>query len=147
MRAAPPVSVRCSGGWLWRAVQTGLVGWASAAFAVWCLQQVERPIVWAAPVALLMAALTWRLARPRTVDLVWDGQRWTANGIAGRLEVVFDLGAFLLLRLRPDAASGVRWIPLTRAEAGASMHGLRVAAYSRVPQADASATTPNGDQR
>jgi hypothetical protein len=47
--------------------------------------------------------------------------------------VALDLGRFLLLRWRPDGGGRARWLPLTAAEAGASWHGLRVAAYSRAP--------------
>ncbi len=136
MRAAPPVSVRCSGGWWWRGLQTGLPAMASAACGVWILQRTQHPAGWAALLALVVAGLSWRLAAPTPVDLVWDGQRWTADGMPGQLDVMLDAGGALLLRLRPDAGRRPRWVAVTSAEAGAAMHGLRVAAYHRRPVLD-----------
>jgi hypothetical protein len=80
-----------------------------------------------------VAGLSWRLAAPTTVDLVWDGQRWTADGEPGQLDVMLDVGPALLLRLRPEAGGRPRWMAVTAAEAGPAMHSLRVAAYHRPP--------------
>ncbi len=135
MRAAPPVSLRCSGGWWWRGLQTALPALAAAACGVWALQWARQPLGWAAVPALAVAALAWRLAAPRGVELVWDGQRWTADGLPGQLDVMLDAGSVLLLRLRPDADRGCRprWIAVSAREAGPAMHGLRVAVYQRSP--------------
>ncbi len=131
MRAAPPVSVRCSGGWWWRGAQTFLPGLAAGVFGVWVSQWLQQPPGWAAVFALLVAAASWQLAGSRPLDLVWDGQRWTADGVPGHLDVMLDLGRGLLLRLRPDSGRQPRWIAVTAAEAGPAWHGLRVAAYQR----------------
>ena len=133
MRTAPPVSVRCSGGLAWRWLQTLLFTWAAAALGVWTVQMFELPLSAAALAALLVGSVAWWRTRPRVVDLVWNGQHWAANGMAGRLDVVFDIGPCMLLRLKPDGGGRACWIPLTQAELGAALHGLRVAAYSRVP--------------
>ena len=135
MRAAPPVSVRCSGGWSWRLLQTLLYTGAAAALAVWSLQQLEQPVAWAGAAVLPVAVCVWRLGRPRLATLVWDGQQWTADGVPGQLEVAIDIGSALLLKLRPAGAGPLRWLPVTRAEAGRAWQGLRVAAYARVPMA------------
>ncbi len=144
MRAAPPVSVRCSGGRWWRGLQTALPTLAAAASGAWALQLAERPPAWAAVFALAVAALSWRLAAPKPVDLVWDGLCWTADGLPGQLDVMLNGGGALLLRLRPGAGDHSshrfalrnwnrnRWIAVTAAEVGPAMHGLRVAAYHRV---------------
>jgi hypothetical protein len=134
MRAAPPVSVRCSGGWWWRGLQTGLPTAAAAASGVWALQWLQQPPGWAAAFALAIAALSWHRAVARPVDLVWDGQRWTADAVPGRLDVMLDAGGALLLRLRPDTGQRSRWIAVTAAEAGPAWHGLRVAAYQRASE-------------
>jgi hypothetical protein len=131
MRAAPPVSLRCSGGWWWRGLQTFLPALAAAVFGVWALQWLQQPPAWAAVFALVVAAVSWRLAATRPLDLVWDGQRWTADGVPGRLDVMLDVDGALLLRLRPEAGGPPRWMAVTAAEAGPAWHGLRVAAYHR----------------
>jgi hypothetical protein len=140
MRAAPPVSVRCSGGRWWRGLQTALPTVAAAACGVWALQWVQGPLGWAAVLAVAVALLSWRLAAPKPVDLAWDGQRWTADGRPGQLDVMLDAGSALLLRLRPEAGGRACWIAVTAAEAGPAMHGLRVAAYHRPPEPPRSET-------
>ncbi len=134
MRAAPPVSLRCSGGGLWRGVQTGLPTLAAAACGVWALQWLQQPPGWAAMLVLAVAGLSWRLAAPTPVELVWDGQRWTVDGLPGQLDVMLDVGSALLLRLRLVAGGRPRWVAVTAAEAGVAMHGLRLAAYHRPPE-------------
>jgi hypothetical protein len=132
MRAAPPVSVRCSGGAAWRSLQTGLYALAATASGLWVLQWTQQPPAWAALLAIGVAAVAWRRAAPAQVDLVWDGQRWTADGQPGQLDVMLDAGPALLLRLRPELGAR-RWIAVTASEAGDAWHGLRVAAYQRTP--------------
>jgi hypothetical protein len=134
MRAAPPVSVRCSGGRGWRGLQTALPTLAAAACGVWALQALQLPPAWAALLALAVALLSWHLAAPTPVELVWNGQRWTADGQSGQLEVMLDAGSALLLRLRPETGRRHRWIAVTAAEAGPAMQGLRVAVYHRPPE-------------
>ena len=131
MRAAPPVSVSCTGGLPWRFLRTGLVTLAAAVLTAWLLLQAGRSPAPAALVALAAGLLAWRATRTRGMLLVWDGQRWTADGTPGQLEVMIDLGSLLLLRLRPEVPGAARWIALTAAEAGAALHGLRSAAYAR----------------
>jgi hypothetical protein len=143
MRAAPPVSVRCSGGWPWRALQTALPTLAAAACGAWALQAVQLPLAWAGVLAVAEALLSWRLAVPTPVELAWDGQRWTADGQPGQLDVMLDVGSALLLRLRPETGRRHCWIAATAAEVGPAMHGLRVAAYHR-PSGLPGPPTPDG---
>jgi len=151
MRAAPPVSLRCSGGHWWRGLQTALATLAAAACGVWALQWMQQAAGWAAVPAVGVALGCWRLAAPAPVDLAWDGQRWTADGLPGRLDVMLDVGAAMLLCLRPEPPAGRRrrWIAVSAAEAGPSMQALRVAAYHRpaAAPADAAPAGPAGSDR
>jgi hypothetical protein len=131
MRAAPPVSVRCNGGAAWRLVQTGLFALAAAVLAAWTLAQLGLATAWAAAPGLAVAALAWRGCRSREVALTWDGRAWTADGIPGRLEVMIDLGTWLLLRMRLDGGTAPRWIAVSAGEAGLALHGLRAAVHAR----------------
>jgi hypothetical protein len=143
MRTAPPVSVRCTGGAVWRAVRAGLPVLALVTLVFWMalhrgLAQAQAAAV--AAVVLLAAALpAWRFNRTPAVVLAWDGERWTADGEPGRLEVTMDLGAWLLLRLHPG-----RWIAVAAGEAGPAWHGLRAAAHARQPAPDAATAPPGG---
>ena len=142
MRAAPAVSVKGSGGWLWRLVNGVLPGLAAGALVLALLQHAERPAWPAAVVALATAAVAWWQARPRAVPLNWDGQCWTADGTPGALQVMIDLGSALLLRVQPEAGGAARWVAVTAAEVGAAWHGLRVAVYARPPEPAARVRKP-----
>jgi hypothetical protein len=131
MRAAPPVSVRGTGGWPWRAAQTGLQALAAGVALAWGLQRAELPVAPALLAACVVALVAWRLNAAPAVTLVWDGRRWQADGTPGSLEVMLDFGSWLLLRLRPEGRRGGRWIALDAAEVGASLHALRAALYAR----------------
>ena len=134
MRAAPAVSVKGSGGWLWRLVNSVLPALALAALALLALQHAEGPIWPAAVVLALTGAVAWRCARAQPIALQWDGQRWTADDVGGTLQVMIDLGFALLLRLQPEAGGAARWMAVTATEAGSAWHGLRAAVYSRPPE-------------
>ncbi|MDP2006343.1 MAG: hypothetical protein Q8K45_11760 [Rubrivivax sp.] len=131
MRAAPPVSVRCNGGTVWKLVQAGLFALAAGVAAAWGLAHLGMSMAWALGPCAAAAALAWWLSAGRDVALAWDGQRWTADDVPGRLEVMIDLGGWLLLRLRPGAGGRHRWVAVAAREAGPALHGLRAAAFSR----------------
>jgi len=140
VRAAPPVSVRCSGGLPWRALRVALPTLAAAAATAWVLGHAGLPTAWALVVVPAVAAGGWALTPVAPVALAWDGQRWTADGEPGALDVMVDAGAGLLLRLRPDERPRRhRWIAVTDAEAGPAMHALRAAAYAAAAALDAGA--------
>ena len=132
MVSAPPVAVRCGGGLVWRSVQALLPTLAVGASAVWCLQRLELDIAPAAGAALAAGLWGWWCARPHPVDLVWDGQRWTAQGLNVVPQLMIDLGPWLLLRLQPaEPRASKRWVACSAAEARGAWHGLRAALYSR----------------
>ena len=133
MRTAPPVSVRCTGGRVWQAVQAGLPALAAAALAAWGLGMAERPLWPAALAAGLAALVAWRFAPMRPLALEWNGQRWSVEGTEGPVEVMMDLGPWLLLRQRPHGRP--RWLAVSAREAGPAMHGLRAALYAPPPVA------------
>ncbi len=147
MRAPPAVAVRCTGGWPWRLPNVVLPALAAAVAAAWTLLHFEAAVAPAAAPAAAVLLLAWRLSRPRQRLLQWDGQRWTVDGLPGRLQLMIDLGPFLLLRLlrlqREDAACGRGpWLAVTATEAGAAWHALRAAVYSRAPETPADAARP-----
>jgi len=141
MRAPPAVAVRCTGGWPWRLLNIALPTLAAGVAAAWALLHVEAPVAPAAAVATGVLLLAWRLSRPRERLLQWDGQRWTVDGLPGRLQLMIDLGPLLLLRLHPEQGRGP-WLAVTAAEAGAAWHALRAAVYSRPPETPAGVTRP-----
>lgn len=148
MQAAPPVSVRGTGGGSWLAVQAALLAAAAAALTAWSAGWV---LAWAGfdlrgqaggvglvsfLVALGVGAWQWCAHRSRaTAELAWDGQRWWLDGCAGRIDVMIDLDRWMLLRFHPEARSPRRWTAARAAEVGPAWHGLRVAAQGRAPLA------------
>jgi hypothetical protein len=135
MRAAPPVAVVCTGGRGWRLLCAALPALAAAALTAWGLQHAERAaLLPALGVAVTVGALCWRRSARPPVQVNWDGQQWTADGVAGRLAVMIDIGPSLLLRLQPAAGGAMRWLPVTAREAGSAWPALRGAVYSRPPE-------------
>ena len=139
----------CSLGGAWRCVLTLLPALATAALLAWAAAQLQLPSASAWPamalIASLVALVAWRRARPQALLLAWDGQRWTADGCAGDLDLMMDLGPWMLLRLRPDDRTRrAVWIPVSATDAGAARHALRAALYSRAakPVGDASPAAP-----
>ncbi len=136
MRQPPPVGVTCSGGAGWRLAGTLLVLGATASLLTWAFAHLEvqtpfGPLA-AAGFALALAALAWRRLRERPRELRWDGSRWTLDGVEGAVQVMGDLGGWMLLRHRP-AAGAAGWLPVAAAEAGPAWHGLRAALYAGPP--------------
>lgn len=136
MRPAPALTVRCSGGWPWLLLHTALPALAAAASAAWLLGHAELALWPAVGVGVVTGfALGWRW-RGGTRVLGWDGRCWSLDGQIGRLQLMMDLGALLVLRLLPDSGRA-NWFAVTAAEAGGTWHGLRAAAYARPREASA----------
>lgn len=145
MRAAPAVAVRCSGGPLWCALHIGLPALAAATLLGWATLLTAGDAVWALVSSLLAAAVaglfTWRHGQPQAALLQWDGQRWSADGSPGRLQLMMDPGVLLVLRLHLDAG-GERWLAVSSAEAGPAWPALRAAVYARPPRATPGVLAP-----
>ena len=138
MRQPPPVSVRCSGGRPWRALNLGLPALAAAALAAGIAGHAgaaAASVVLSAVAAASAAAFAATRWLPAPADLVWDGQAWSADGTPGTLDIAIDAGPWMLLRLRPTAGGRRRWLPLSAAEAGPAWHALRVAAFATAGRA------------
>jgi len=136
MRSAPPVAVICDGGLAWAGLQAFLPALAGAAVAAWISAWVDLPPLGVAGAVFAAAAfgglLGWHWLRPLPAPLVWDGACWSAGSpaVTGQVEVMVDLGGWLLLRFWPDAAATpVRWLVVSAAAAGGGLHGLRVALH------------------
>lgn len=146
MHASPPFQMAVHRYGVWRAAAVSMVASTTAAVAAWLVHSHVMTLVWAvlcllvsASVALLAHA--WRL---RPVSLRWDSQRWhlgplTTTGHepdAGRLVVVMDFGAWMLLRFLPDSATMLRpgvWLPVQRLGHEPAWHSLRCTVYCARP--------------
>ncbi len=144
MRAAPPVSVRCTGGLAWRSVQTLLPAAAAGVLVVWASTlgapraQPATSLVFAlaASAAVLAGLVAWRRSAQPSTLLVWDGQQWLADTVPVAPAVMMDLGGWLLLRLR-GCAGRSGWLAVSASDAGAALHALRAALYARPTAAQA----------
>jgi len=138
MHTAPAVAFDADDGGRWRAAVAALSGLAAAVLARWALlwaAAVDGPaagwpgmgLIAAVAAALAAALAAWRLGRPSPARLIWNSHDWLwqpegGPALAGRVQVMADLGGWMLLRFdplaardpaaRPRPARGRRWIPL-----------------------------------
>lgn len=141
-RQSPPVQVQGDGGLGWRMLSIGLPTLAVGSLGAWGLQWAELGGVWVLVGASKLMALTaagLSLRPARMQRLAWDGQHWRVDGHHTRVQLMLDLGPWMLLRLRPEASSGSRWLPLAASEAGTAWGALRAALYVRSPGDQAAA--------
>ncbi len=144
-RQAPPVRVRGQGGALWRRGGMALPAMTVASVAAWAALHLGLSGVWALVLAGALAALTAALLarrRPAAHELAWDGRRWQVDGRPHRLQLMLDLGPWMLLRARPDAPGAALWLPLSAREAGPAWGPLRAAVYARPAPAAPLAPAP-----
>jgi hypothetical protein len=144
MRAAPAVDAALGSGRFERMVIVLLHAGTGAAVAGWASAHVDAtagPLAgglgwWLAlAVALAMGAVGWLLARralpAEPAQLCWDGTAWQLRTDAlrplGQVVVAMELGAWVLLQLRPAPGRASHWRVAAARDAGASWHGLRVA--------------------
>jgi hypothetical protein len=132
VRQAPPVSLRCDGSAAWQLLHAFLAAAAAASVVSWVLLHggAEPATAVAASVAVALAAgvAAWHGSRRDSAELRWDGQSWSLDGAVGRVDVMMDLGPWLLLRFQTTAGAA-HWLPVP--DAGPVRHGLRAALYSR----------------
>jgi len=149
MHGAPPVALVCEGGAVWRGVRTGLPALAAATFVAWIAGHAGLGLpgqaLAALATALPVAALAWRRAAPRPCPLAWDGEQWRLGtaGDAGSVDVMIDLGGWLLLRHTSHGVGAAPvWLAVSGSAAGAALHGLRLALQARTPAAHAGIDSP-----
>lgn len=139
MRPAPPSEFRLIHFGLWRGGVAVLVALAAAALAAWWWPMPADPAVTlaAAAAAAATVAAAWLAVRWPACHVRRDPHGWFADlgsGFTGpyRLDVVLDLGSWMLLGLRPaEPRAGLRtvWIPAQRRGHVAEWHGMRRAVY------------------
>jgi hypothetical protein len=132
MRAAPAVSVRCTGGAVWHALQWLLPAQAAAVLSLWALQHLGAQPAYSAAVALVVGIVAWRLTPQQSTLLTWDGQQWWADTEAATVQVMIDLGPWLLLRFVSRQRRG--WIAVAQHDVPAGLHALRTALYGPRPK-------------
>lgn len=110
----------------WRALHALLPALAGAALAGWAV----LPPAAVAAAAALAGLAGWALQPASPFSLRWDGEHWQVDGLPGGADVMIDLGAWMLLRHRASAG-GVRWLALSRADAGPAWPALRAALYAQ----------------
>lgn len=134
MRGAPPVQVALGAERRWQGAVAGLNALAAATITGWLVLHAGAVARDAAIVALLAAgvagtaSLKWRPKPGRT--LAWDGQRWMLDGAPGKVDVMLDLGAWLLLRFQREAPSSVAWLPVSLDARALQATPFRVALYA-----------------
>lgn len=120
MHTAPAVAFDADDGGRWRAAVAALSGLAAAVLARWALlwaAAVDGPaagwpgmdLIAAVAAALAAALAAWRLGRPSPARLIWNSHDWLwqpegGPALAGRVQVMADLGGWMLLRFDPLAA-------------------------------------------
>ena len=124
---------------VWRAAVAALTSAGVASMVAWLIGR-EPPVSTglmtpAAMAALLMLALAMSLWRVPAQSLRWDGRAWQLDAVPGELKVAIDLGPWMLLNFRPDAAARATWLPVQRLGLEAQWHALRCAVYSPRPMA------------
>jgi hypothetical protein len=135
MHAAPPVRIACNGGASWPRIQIALTAFAGATLGLFVAGWLEwRAVPTAATAAAASLVCGWlasRWAAGPLVSLVWDGQAWTVGEERGRVDVMLDLGGWLLLRhCAGGSARSVRWLAVGAGAAPESFHLWRAALYA-----------------
>jgi hypothetical protein len=74
----------------------------------------------------LGALIGWRIWRPPSGFLRWNGHVWTLDCVVGSVETRLDCGIWMLLRFQAPGRRSL-WLGLHAAEQGSRWHGLRVA--------------------
>jgi hypothetical protein len=141
MRSTPPaVEVALAPGRRERLLVAALYAVAFALVGAWMASHGAVSVLIGWPVAgVLGACLGWGALQPMRGTLRWDGQGWWHGQPSGAahplhsVDLMMDLGGWMLLRVRAEPVAGRllpgRWCGVGRTEAGAGWHGLRLALY------------------
>jgi len=148
MRAAPPLAIDVTRFGAWRAMVAVLCALAAGVAVAEVSAHMEiHSVLVASPLAAWLAGgAAWRSSRRRPVSLRWDGRAWWSDAIKSpdgeprscELEVMIDLGNWLMLRLRPlqPPCRPLCWLPVQRRGLEPQWHALRAAAYSPRPRGE-----------
>ncbi len=125
MRAAPPVQMACGRDARWSAAVAALTALSAATGVAWAGWQAAWPpaLQWAlaAAIAAALGGWTWRrLERQPQRRLVWNGSAWALDEVPANVELMIDLGDWLLLRVTTAAGGRALWLPLGFGNRGAS---------------------------
>ena len=151
MRAAPPARALSRSAGSWHAAQA-MLGAASAGVATyWAGAQLAGsepgPMLAALTCAAAAGVAAVRSPAEAPAWLAWDGAAWSmqpqaqgGEALAGQPGLMLDLGHWMLVRFVVDpavagAAPVVRWLPLSRRDAGPAWPALRVALHHHRPAA------------
>ena len=145
MRSAPPVRWACAANLGWLATQLALNSTAAAVGVAWLAgwNGWSSPVPLAAGLggAALAAFVSWRGLRHGPVAVEWNSGHWSLQDTTGRhrpgqLDVMIDLGGWLLLRFRPEDGSLRRrshWFATSCGGRHAAWSAFRAALYSSAP--------------
>jgi len=146
MRVAPAVQAPSRSAGAWLHIQLALYALSAAVATWWVGAQLLGASAWLASGSLLCglaAALAARLALPATAwRLSWVGGSWRLQApdreeLVGRVAVMLDLGAWMLVRFAAQPAArygrGAVWLPLSRNADATAWPALRVALYAPQP--------------
>lgn len=124
MHQAPAVQVRCPGSPAWRAARTALPAATVSVVSAWSLLMLGWPsrLAWAIAfgVAVIAATVAWHRTREAVWWITWSGRHWDLASEArgggvqestpvGTIDLMIDLGSWLLLRARPETGVS-RWV-------------------------------------
>ncbi|MFT3817617.1 MAG: hypothetical protein QM750_08340 [Rubrivivax sp.] len=117
MRAAPPVQMTCGRDTRWSAAVAALAALSAATLVAWALWQAAWPLAWRWTLALAAAVplggWVWhRIERSPERPLAWNGSAWTLDEAPAHVELMIDLGDWLLLRVTTTADGRAHWLPL-----------------------------------
>ena len=153
MHAAPSVRMSLAPDRAWRGFVVICAGAAAANLAAWfaALADSMAPtaIIVSSLACALGATLAWRVVRRQGTGLLnWNGVDWswapdaTAPAV-GKLRVMIDLGAWVLLRFAPaDAARRATWLAASRRQAAGAWTQWRAALLARRPNAQPAEPAP-----
>jgi hypothetical protein len=140
MRTAPPVHMACGRDARWASVVTVLAATAAATSAWWLVRRMGIPTAAGAAAAAAGLAVALfvadRFRRGTQRRLQWDGRTWLLDGVPGQVEVMIDLGGWMLVRfVTPSQAPGpwagrLQWLPINLGLGGSAPHLCRAALHA-----------------
>ena len=147
MHAAPPVRMSLAPDRAWLGFVVVCAGAAAANLVAWLAALADAMAATVIAASLLACALgttlAWRVVRRHGKGLLnWNGADWSwapdaTAPAAGKLRVMIDLGAWMLLRFAPaDAARRATWLAASRRQAAGAWPQWRTALLARRPNAE-----------